>query len=106
MSITKSTGRENLTKNAFWLGPGRPTDNENQVKMYTSTVLGTLPFKTLRIWIRFRIKQLDPDPDQIEKQNPDPYQRETQDPDPYQNGLDPQLCSKVQLTLSQESPEI
>jgi hypothetical protein len=34
MSITKSTGRENVTKNAFWLGPGIPIDNENQVKMY------------------------------------------------------------------------
>jgi hypothetical protein len=34
MSITKSTGRENFTKNAFCLGPERPTDNENQVKMY------------------------------------------------------------------------
>jgi hypothetical protein len=30
----KITGRENLTKNAFWFGPGRPTDNENQVKIY------------------------------------------------------------------------
>jgi hypothetical protein len=43
MSITNLTGRENLTKNAFLLGPGRPTDYENQVKMYRtkSTVLGT-----------------------------------------------------------------
>jgi hypothetical protein len=28
MSRIKSTGRENLTKSAFWLGPGRPTDKE------------------------------------------------------------------------------
>jgi hypothetical protein len=34
MSRTKLTGRENLTKYAFWLGPGGPTDKENQVKMY------------------------------------------------------------------------
>jgi hypothetical protein len=34
MSTTKLTGRENLTKYAFWLGPIRPTDKENQVKMY------------------------------------------------------------------------
>jgi hypothetical protein len=34
MSTTKLTGRENLTKYAFWLGPLGPTDKENQVKMY------------------------------------------------------------------------
>jgi hypothetical protein len=34
MSTTKLTGRENLTKYAFWLGPSGPTDKENQVKMY------------------------------------------------------------------------
>jgi hypothetical protein len=33
ISATKVTGKENLTKYAFWLGPGRPTDKENQVKM-------------------------------------------------------------------------
>jgi hypothetical protein len=44
MSTTKLTGMENLTKYAFWLGPVGPTDKENQVKMYKSTVLGTLPF--------------------------------------------------------------
>jgi hypothetical protein len=43
MSITKSTGRANLTKNAFWLGPGRPTDNENKLGGTKSTVLGKLP---------------------------------------------------------------
>ncbi len=45
MSAKKLTGRENLTKYAFWLGPVAvgPTDKENQVKMYKSTVLGTLP---------------------------------------------------------------
>ncbi len=31
---TKPTGREDLTTHASWLGPGRPTDKENQVKMY------------------------------------------------------------------------
>ncbi len=34
MSTEKLTGRENLTKSAFWLGPGGPTDKENLVKMY------------------------------------------------------------------------
>jgi hypothetical protein len=34
MSITKLTGRENLTKYAFWLGPVGPNDKENQVKRY------------------------------------------------------------------------
>jgi hypothetical protein len=34
MRTTKLTGRENLTKNAFWLGPGRPIDKDNQFKMY------------------------------------------------------------------------
>jgi hypothetical protein len=43
-------------------------------------------FETVRIWIR--IKQSDPDPDQIEKKDPDWYQSEKQDPDPYQKGLD------------------
>jgi hypothetical protein len=33
MSTTKLTGRENLTKNGFILGPDGPTDRENQVKM-------------------------------------------------------------------------
>jgi hypothetical protein len=32
MSATKLTGRENLTKYAFWWGPIGPTDKENQVK--------------------------------------------------------------------------
>jgi hypothetical protein len=45
MSKKKLTGREYLAKYAFWLGPGGPTDKENQVKMYKikSTVLGRLP---------------------------------------------------------------
>jgi hypothetical protein len=43
MSTTKLTGRENLTKYAFWLGPVGPTDKENQVKMYKSIVLGISP---------------------------------------------------------------
>jgi hypothetical protein len=35
----------NNIRYACWLGPGGPTDKENQVKMYfkKSTVLGTLP---------------------------------------------------------------
>jgi hypothetical protein len=46
MSMTKLTERENLTTYACCLGPGRPTDKENQVKTYSikSIVLGTLPF--------------------------------------------------------------
>jgi hypothetical protein len=44
MSTTKLTGRENLTKYAFWLGPVGPTDKDNQVKVYKkSTVLVSLP---------------------------------------------------------------
>ncbi len=39
----KLTGRENLTKNTFCVGPFEPTDKENQEKMYKRTVLGTLP---------------------------------------------------------------
>jgi hypothetical protein len=31
---TKSTRRENLTKNTFCVGPVGPTDKENQVQMY------------------------------------------------------------------------
>jgi hypothetical protein len=34
MSTTKLTGRENITKYAFWLGSVGPTDKENHVKMY------------------------------------------------------------------------
>jgi hypothetical protein len=34
MSTPKLTGRENLNKYAYWLGPVGPTDKENQVKMY------------------------------------------------------------------------
>jgi hypothetical protein len=40
MSTTKLTGRENLTKYAFWLGLVRPTDKENQVKMYKKYFFG------------------------------------------------------------------
>ncbi len=43
--------RTNLTKYALWLGPGGPTDKENQVKMYkTGTVLSTVHylFETVR----------------------------------------------------------
>jgi hypothetical protein len=31
MSTAKLTERENLTKYPFWLGPGGPTEKENQV---------------------------------------------------------------------------
>ncbi len=31
---TKLTGRENLTKNTFCVGPVGPNDEENQVKIY------------------------------------------------------------------------
>jgi hypothetical protein len=31
---TKLTGRENLTKNTFSVGPVGPSDKENQVKMF------------------------------------------------------------------------
>jgi hypothetical protein len=34
MSTIKLTRRENLIQYTFWLGPGGPTDKENQVKMY------------------------------------------------------------------------
>jgi hypothetical protein len=92
MSTTTLTGRENLAKYAFWLGPVGPSDEENQVKMYKKygTFLGTVHylFETVRFWIR--IKQ--PDPCQIKKQDPDRYQSDEQDPDPYQKGLDPQHC--------------
>jgi hypothetical protein len=40
MSIIKLKGRENLTKYTFWLGPGGPTDKENQVKMYKKYYFG------------------------------------------------------------------
>jgi hypothetical protein len=43
MSTTELTGRENLTKNTFCVGPVGHTDKENQVKINKSTVLGTLP---------------------------------------------------------------
>jgi hypothetical protein len=54
MSTTKLTGRENLTKYAFWLGPVGPTDKENQVRMCKKYCFGTLPF----------LNDKDPDPDQ------------------------------------------
>ncbi len=54
MSTTKFTGRENLTKYAFWLDHCGPTDKENQVKMY---VLGTLPFEMVGIQICIKMKR-------------------------------------------------
>jgi hypothetical protein len=105
MSKTKLTGRENLTKCAFCLGPVGPTDKGNQVKMYKKYFfLGSHPlwkskdpdpYQTVVVSrsvsnsrIKIRIKQSDQDPYRIEKQDPDPYQSEKQDPD--QKGLDPQ----------------
>jgi hypothetical protein len=38
MSTTKLTGRENLTMHAFCVGPVGPTDKENQVKMYITSL--------------------------------------------------------------------
>jgi hypothetical protein len=44
MSTTKLIEREILTTYACFLTSGRPTDKENQVKVYksTGTVIGTL----------------------------------------------------------------
>jgi hypothetical protein len=47
MSTTELTGRENLTKNTFCVGPVGYTDKENQVKINKSTVLQYRP-KNLR----------------------------------------------------------
>jgi hypothetical protein len=67
---TKLTGRENLSKQTFCVGPVGPNDKENQVKMYKKyCFLVHYLFETVRI--RIRIKHLDP------------YQSEKQDPDPY-----------------------
>jgi hypothetical protein len=42
MSTTKLTGRENLIKNIFCVGPLGPTVKEYQVKMYKKYHFGTL----------------------------------------------------------------
>ncbi len=68
MNTTKLTGRENLTKYTFWLGPVGPTDKENQVRVYMSTVLGTLP-----LW-NGKVEKHDPDPDRIQSEKQDPDQ--------------------------------
>ncbi len=83
MSTTKFNGRENLTKYAFWLGPLRPTDKENQVTMYKEYCVRCIPTLLLR-------NGKDPNRYQIKKEDPDRYQREKQDPD--QKGLDQQHC--------------
>ncbi len=60
-SKTKLSGRENLTKYAFFLGPVGPTDKENQVKMIKSTVLGTtvrIRTNQLKSRIRIHIKRV------------------------------------------------
>jgi hypothetical protein len=71
MSKTKLTGRENLTKYAFCLGPVGPTDKENQVKLYKKYCFRFIP----------SLKN---------GKDPDPYQSEK--PDLDQKGLDPQHC--------------
>jgi hypothetical protein len=43
MSTTKLTGRENLTRNTFRVGPVGPSDKESQEKMYKKKSFGTLP---------------------------------------------------------------
>jgi hypothetical protein len=37
--MPKLTGRENLTKYAFCLGPVGPSEKENQVKMYKKALV-------------------------------------------------------------------
>jgi hypothetical protein len=44
VSTTKLTGRENLTKNTFYVGPAGPIDMENQVKMYILYIKISIPF--------------------------------------------------------------
>jgi hypothetical protein len=57
MSTTKLTGRENLTKNTFCVGPVGPTNEENQVNQVKSTVfLVHYLFETVRIRIKICIK--------------------------------------------------
>ncbi len=56
-------------------------------------------FETLRIWIRIRIKQLDLDQYQIEKQDPYPYQSEKQDPDLDEKDSDPIKSVWIRHTL-------
>jgi hypothetical protein len=81
MSTTTLTGRKNLTKFSFWLGPVGPTEKENQTKMYKKYLLFKVQYLFETARIRIRIKQSDPD--QIENQDPDPFQSEQQDPDPH-----------------------
>jgi hypothetical protein len=88
MITTKLTGRENLTKYAFWWGPGGPTDKETKLRCIKSNLLGTLRLQNCKD--PDLMKQSDPD--QMEKQDQDPYQSEKQDPDPYKTSLDPQHC--------------
>jgi hypothetical protein len=64
---------ENLTKNTFCMGPVRPTDKENQVKVYKKYCFRyIIPVK--RQGSQIRIKRSDLDPYQIEKHDPDLYQ--------------------------------
>jgi hypothetical protein len=81
MSTTKLTGRENLTKYAFWAGPFGPTDKEVKLICIKNTILVHYRFEMARIHIR--IKQSDPDPYQIDKQDLNPYQSAKQDLDPH-----------------------
>jgi hypothetical protein len=43
MSTTKLTGRENLTKYAYWLGSAGLLTRKITLRCIKSTVLGTLP---------------------------------------------------------------
>jgi hypothetical protein len=65
----KLTGRENLTKNTFCVGPVGPTDKENQVKMYKKYCFwyissmkrqesgsGSIPNSQIRIKLKSRIQ--------------------------------------------------
>ncbi len=72
MRTTKWTGREHLTKYAFWLGPAKPTDKENQVNMYEKYLLFEVHLPFWKIRIQIHIKQSNPDPYEIDKQDPDP----------------------------------
>jgi hypothetical protein len=57
MSTSKLTGRENLTKYTFWLGPVGPTDKENEVKMYKKYYfIDITSLETVRALIHIKLK--------------------------------------------------
>jgi hypothetical protein len=60
-STTKLTGRENLTKNTFCVGPVGPNEKENQVKMYKKYCLryitsGSMSNSQIRIKLKSRVR--------------------------------------------------